>query len=330
MRKALAAMPHRGRWPAIVGTAALAVCLSHGAALAAGPYIDVEPEIGSQPAQPATTPAPRSAAASASSGGGNSQLIPSALPPWERSGSAATAAAAPAAHPNPPPQTHPQTTATAAAAPPAVSPPAPPPPPAHATAAAAAPPAAPAPSSSGSSAPAQSAVVASAAIPPANAAATAAAGDLGSSPLAVVRWSLNAGAVTQKPDGGLAVDTTAGQPLYLKFTIDGGQPAVDRLRQGGPIAIALHWTRDGDAAAPPGGAGGAPNLTTQLTVGRPELAGTFASQIARQGYFEWHLWARKDALTPGQWTVTLTYPDGSPVQCGKTQPQPCRLSINVS
>jgi len=303
MIRPLAAMPRRQRWPIIGGVAALAACLSWGAA-AAGPYIDVEPEVGSQPTQPGTRSPPPQSAASSSAGNG-SQLIPSALPPWEQPGSAAAAAAT---------QAKPlQPATTTAAAPASASPAAP----QSAHAAATAPPPA-----SGSTTPSQTAL----ALPPADA-----GGSLGPAPLAVVRWSLNAGAVTQNPDGGLSVDVTAGQPLYLKFTIDGGQPAVDRLRQGGgPIAIDVHWARGGEEAATTPGGSGAPNLTMQLTVGRPELAATFASQVARQGYFEWHLWARKDALTRGQWTVTLTYPDGAPVQCGKSQPQPCRLSIYVT
>lgn len=159
--------------------------------------------------------------------------------------------------------------------------------------------------------------------PPAAAATGAGDAALSQSPLAVTRWSLN-GTAEQQPDGGLTIAAVAGRPLYLKFTIEGGGAAVDRLRSDGRLAIEVHWARSGDAAA-----AGAPTLTTELTIGRPELVGLFASQVQKQGHFEWHMWARKDALSPGQWTVSLTYPDGTPVQCGEAQPQPCRLAVNA-
>jgi hypothetical protein len=162
--------------------------------------------------------------------------------------------------------------------------------------------------------------------PARTAAATAATGDtaLSQSPLSVMRWSMN-GTVEQRPNGDLTIATAAGRPLYLQFTIDGGQAAVDRLQNGDRLVIEVHWVRAGDAAT-----AGAPNLSTELTVGRPELAPLFASQVQKQGHFEWHLWARKDVLSPGHWTVTLTYPDGAPVQCGQAQPRPCRLAVNAS
>ena len=122
--------------------------------------------------------------------------------------------------------------------------------------------------------------------------------------------------------GAAAAAAEPGRPLYLWMTIEGGEAAVDRLRANGPIAIEVHWARAG--AGP-----GAPALTTQLRIGRSGLAPVFAGEVARQGHFEWHSWARKDSLSAGQWTVSLTYPDGRPLMCGQSAPQPCRFSITV-
>jgi hypothetical protein len=74
---------------------------------------------------------------------------------------------------------------------------------------------------------------------------------------------------------------------------------------------------------------GAPDLVTELTIGRPELASIFVDQVRRDGHFQWHSWARKDALSPGRWTVSLTYPDGQPVLCGSPPGGACRFSIDV-
>lgn len=113
-----------------------------------------------------------------------------------------------------------------------------------------------------------------------------------------------------------------GRPLYLRMTLDGTQAAIDRMHTG-PLMIQVHWMREGAGATP-----GAPNLVTDLTIGRAGLAGTFEEQVRRKGFFEWHSWARKDALGPGTWTVSLTYPDGQPLLCGQDA-QPCRFRINV-
>jgi hypothetical protein len=143
------------------------------------------------------------------------------------------------------------------------------------------------------------------------------------SPIAVVRWGLSASR-QRDVDGAPSVAAVAGRPLYLWLTVEGGQVAVDQLRTGGRLAIDLHWARDDGSTA-----AGAPNLTTELTIGQPGLVATLAGQVERQGHFEWHLWARKDALSPGRWTVSLTYPDGQPVACGEAQPRPCRLLVDV-
>jgi hypothetical protein len=128
------------------------------------------------------------------------------------------------------------------------------------------------------------------------------------------------------PDAGITVaqwgftPATPGRPVYLSMTLDGTQAVVDRMRAGA-LTIQVHWTREAVS--------GAPNLTTDLTVGQPGLASALAGEVRRQGYFEWHSWASKETLSPGQWTVSLTYPDGTPVACGRDR-QPGRFTLNVS
>ena len=116
---------------------------------------------------------------------------------------------------------------------------------------------------------------------------------------------------------------TPGRSVYLSMTLDGTQAAIDRMQAGPPLTIQVHWTRDNAGDAP-----GAPNLVTDLTIGRPGLAATLDGDVRRKGYFEWHTWARKDYLSPGPWTVSVTYPDGQLLTCG-ADAQPCRFSINV-
>jgi hypothetical protein len=116
---------------------------------------------------------------------------------------------------------------------------------------------------------------------------------------------------------------TPGRPVYLSMTLDGTQAAIGRMQAGSPPTIQVRWARDNAGAAP-----GAPDLVTDLTVGRPGLAAAFDGDVRRRGYFEWHTWARKDHLSPGAWTVSVTYPDGQPLPCG-ADAQPCRFTINV-
>jgi hypothetical protein len=114
------------------------------------------------------------------------------------------------------------------------------------------------------------------------------------------------------------------QPVYLSMTLKGAQAAIDRMQAGPPLTIQVHWIRDnGDRAAP-----GAPNLVTDLTIGGPDLAAKLEGDVRRKGFFEWSTWARKDYLSPGAWTVSVTYPDGQPLACGPGA-QPCRFTINV-
>jgi hypothetical protein len=219
----------------------------------------------------------------------DSQLVPAALPPWAASSTTGQAAAATAA---PPKQGI--TPAPAKEVAPIASKKAETPPPAVAA--------------SGSTAPPGSATDGQ---------------TLLQSPLTVVRWGFSA---TAQPDdsGGFSIVARAGRPLQLWLTIEGGQTAIAQLQAAGRLAIDVHWQR-ADKSAGPGG----PDLNTELTIGRPGLASIFAGQVQRQGHFQWHLWSRKDALSPGQWIVSLTYPDGTPVRCGQAMPQPCRLSVSA-
>ena len=114
----------------------------------------------------------------------------------------------------------------------------------------------------------------------------------------------------------------AGQPVYLSMTLDGTQAAIDRM-SAGPLTIQVHWVRANAESTP-----GAPSLVTDLAIGRQDLAGALADEVRRKGSFEWHSWARKDTLSLGTWTVSLTYPNGQPLPCGQDA-LPCRFTINA-
>jgi hypothetical protein len=117
--------------------------------------------------------------------------------------------------------------------------------------------------------------------------------------------------------------TTPLQPVYLSMTLYGTQAAIDRMQAGAPLTIQVRWVRDNA-----GWAAGDPNLVTDLTIGGRDLATALDGDVRRKGYFEWHTWARKDYLSPGAWTVSVTYPDGRPLSCGPNA-QPCRFTIDV-
>jgi hypothetical protein len=117
--------------------------------------------------------------------------------------------------------------------------------------------------------------------------------------------------------------TTPLQPAYLSMTLYGTQAAIDRMRTGPPLTIQVHWVRDNADWAP-----GDHDLVTDLTIGGPDLAAALEGNVRGKGYFEWHTWPRKDHLSPGAWTVSVTYPDGQPLRCGPDA-QPCRFTINV-
>lgn len=137
-------------------------------------------------------------------------------------------------------------------------------------------------------------------------------------PISVASWGFSQTGPGGPPPAPVA---TSGRPVYVWFTLDGGQAAVDQLRGGSQVAIQVHWTNDN-----PNPSVHAPPLTTNLSVGRPDLAATFQGEVQRTGSFQWHSWTRKDALSPGRWTVSLTAPDGQPITCGQA---PCQLSFDV-
>ncbi len=106
------------------------------------------------------------------------------------------------------------------------------------------------------------------------------------------------------------------------MTFGGAQTAIDRMHTS-PLMIQVHWVREDTESTP-----GAPDLVTDLTIGRQDLAGALEGEVRRTGSFEWHSWARKDKLSPGTWVVSLTYPNGQPLSCGQDA-QPCRFTINI-
>ena len=162
----------------------------------------------------------------------------------------------------------------------------------------------------------------SAAAQPAPAPSAGAPPDGAPSTIAVSAWGFSQ--TSPSATGGPALaSATAHRPLYLWMTLAGGQGAVDRLRGGQHLAVAVHWTNDS-----PGSADRA--LTKELDIANPGLAATLQGEIAKDGHFTWHSWARKDVLSPGRWTVTLTTPDGQPILCGQPAQEACRLSIDVS
>jgi hypothetical protein len=158
--------------------------------------------------------------------------------------------------------------------------------------------------------------------------ATGAATWVDPSPAAQPPVAATPGSTVASGESGITVSrwefspAVTGRPLYLSMTLAGTQAALNRM-QAGPLTIEVHWVRDNA-----GSASGAPNLVTDLTIGRPDLAGALAGEVRRKGFFEWHSWARKDALAPGTWTVSLTHPDGQPLSCGPDA-QPCRFTLTV-
>ena len=117
--------------------------------------------------------------------------------------------------------------------------------------------------------------------------------------------------------------TTSLQPVYLSMTLYGTQAAIDRMQTDPPLTIQVRWVRDNAGWAP-----GDLNLVTDLTIGGRGLAAALGDDVRRKGFFEWNTWARKDYLSPGAWTVSVTYPDGQPLACGPDA-QSCRFTINV-
>jgi hypothetical protein len=139
--------------------------------------------------------------------------------------------------------------------------------------------------------------------------------------LAVTRWGWRSG------DGARMSATRpipVGKGLILWMKLAGGMAAVNQIRRRGSIVIEIHWTRETSGSAGPG----APDLVTRLSIGHPGLADRLAAEVRRTGFFEWHSWAEKTSLSPGKWSVSLTYPNGQPLACG-TPPTPCRFHLEI-
>ena len=140
--------------------------------------------------------------------------------------------------------------------------------------------------------------------------------------LEVAQWRLT-DRLADGPSQPSEATIVSGRPAYLWMVLDGTQKAVDSMRANHGLTIQVHWIRDTSETG-----AGAPNLTTELAIGQPGLADTFEQQVHRRGSFKWHSWARKDALSPGTWTVSLTYEDGKPLACAPDA-KPCQFTIRV-
>jgi hypothetical protein len=139
-------------------------------------------------------------------------------------------------------------------------------------------------------------------------------------PVAVMQWELRSG---NRDIASAGRHVPLGRPLILRIVFDGNLAAAEQIRSRGGIPIEVRWTRETSDTAL-----GAPNLATRLTIGNRRLAGALSAEARRTGFFVWHSWAEKSALSPGTWNVSLTYPNGQPLACGNP-PAPCRFHIAV-
>jgi hypothetical protein len=143
------------------------------------------------------------------------------------------------------------------------------------------------------------------------------------SPIEVTQWNWTgpdgtAGGPRQRP----TFDEPPGGPLYLWLRLDGGETALDDIRDRGALTIEVHWTRASGASI------AAPDLVTDLSIGDRGVLGRLEREVRQRGYFEWHSWAEKDTLSPGRWIVSLTYPDGRPVTCGEDHAA-CQMAVDI-
>lgn len=140
--------------------------------------------------------------------------------------------------------------------------------------------------------------------------------------IALSRWGVGY-SLEEAQEQALKANVVHGRPLYLWMTLHGTQAAVDRMRADHRLVIEIHWTRKSGS-----GPSGNTERTKELTIGSSGLASTFEEQIRRRGYFERHIWQRRDALGPGMWTVSLTSSNGQVLLCGEDH-RPCDITINV-
>ena len=151
-----------------------------------------------------------------------------------------------------------------------------------------------------------------------NAPMTSAAGP----PLVVSAWGLGSNPSLAAYSAAAAA-IPSGRPFYIWLKLEGNAAALDAMQAEGGLPVVVHWTPETANAGPP-----APALTTRLTVGNAGVATRLAGEVARQGHFTWHTWAEKYTLSPGRWSVSLTYPGGEPLACGQ-ELRPCRFSFTV-
>lgn len=140
--------------------------------------------------------------------------------------------------------------------------------------------------------------------------------------LVVTAWSLGGNPSPAAYHSG-PPEVPRGRPFYIRLTLEGGAAALDAMQAQGGLPIVVHWTPETAPALPP-----APALSTRLVVGDARFAARLAGEVAHKGRFTWHSWAEKDTLSPGRWSVSLTYPGGEPLVCGAEQ-RPCRFSFEV-
>lgn len=143
------------------------------------------------------------------------------------------------------------------------------------------------------------------------------------SPLEVTHWGWTGpngavGGPGQRP----TFDEAAGGPLDLWLDLAGNAQALSAIQDNGSVIVEVHWTHEN------GPAPAAPDLVTRLSVGSSAVLDRLEGEVRRRGAFLWHSWARKDTLSPGRWTVSLTYSDGRPVACGAAG-VPCRLTVDI-
>ena len=148
--------------------------------------------------------------------------------------------------------------------------------------------------------------------------------DTAGPPLVVSAWTLGGNAAPAAASDE-PVAAPAGRPFYLRLTLEGNAAAVKRMREEGGLPILVHWSPEAAAAGQPAPA---PSLTTRLTIGSGSVASALAGEVEHKGRFTWHTWTQKNTLSPGEWSVSLTYPDGQPLLCGAAR-QPCRFPFRI-
>jgi hypothetical protein len=138
----------------------------------------------------------------------------------------------------------------------------------------------------------------------------------------VTRASPEAGAPQASGVAALGQPNAPLQPVYLAMTLYGTQAAIDRTQTDPALTIQVRWVRDHEGWTP-----GDLNLVTDLTIGDGAWPRRSVTMFAARGSSNGTP-GQERYLSPGAWTVSVTYPDGHPLACGPDA-QPCRFTINV-